>query len=123
MKRRDLASGSVVNKGFALIEVLIASILICLFAASFTFMVTAGIKQVAASKKLTRSIFVSKSMMEELRSKPFDSLYSYNNVSFDNGGGIIIVAPKGGGLVSITVRHKAVPAVRQVELNTLRSRF
>jgi prepilin-type N-terminal cleavage/methylation domain-containing protein len=110
------------SKGFALIEVLIASLLICLFAAAFTFMVTAGIKQVAASKNLTRSIFISKSIMEELRSKPFDSLYSYNNVSFDNGEGLIIVTPK-GGLISITVRNRAVPAGRQVELNTLRSWF
>lgn len=104
------------NKGFALIEILIASILICLFAASFTFMVSAGIKQVATSKQLTRSIFISKSMTEELRSKPFDSLYSYNNVTFDNGEGLIVVAPKGSDLASITVRHK-------VELHTLRSRF
>lgn len=104
------------SKGFALLEVLIASLLICLFAAAFTFMVTAGIRQVAASQKLTRSIFAAKSVMEELRSKPFDSLYSYNNVSFDNGEGLIIITPKGGGLISITVRHK-------IDLNTLRSRF
>lgn len=111
------------NKGFALIEVLIASLLICVFAASFTYMVAAGIKQVVTTKQLTRSVFMSKSIMEELRSKPFDSLYSYNNVSFDNGEGRIIVAPLGSGLISITIRHKTLPDGRQVELNTLRSRF
>lgn len=104
------------SKGFTLIEVLVASFLICIFAGSFTFLVNAGISGVKASRQLTKSIFVSKSMMEELRSKPFDSLFSYNNVSFDNGAGRIIVTSTGSDRISITVRHK-------VELNTLRSRF
>ncbi len=103
------------NKGFALIEVLIASLLICLFAASFTFLVTAGIRQAAESKKLTRSVFAAKSMMEELRSKPFDGLFSYNNASFDSGQGRIIVVPAGNDRISITVRHK-------IDLATLRSK-
>lgn len=104
------------TRGFALIEIMVASLLICLFAASFTFLVIAGIKQVKTSSELTRSAFVSKCMMEELISKPFDGLYSYNNSSFDNGKGRIIIAPAGNELISITVRHK-------VEFNTLRSRF
>jgi len=104
------------NKGFTLVEVLIASFLMCIFAASFAFLLNAGIKQVKTSKQLTGSVFVSKSMMEELRSKPFDSLFSYNNVTFDNGQGRIIIASVGNDLVSITVRHK-------IELNTLRSRY
>jgi len=104
------------NKGFTLVEVLIASFLMCIFAASFAFLLNAGIKQARTSKQLTGSVFVSKSMMEELRSKPFDSLFSYNNVTFDNGNGKITVAPAGNDLISVTVRHK-------IELNTLRSRY
>lgn len=104
------------SKGFTLIEVLVASLLICIFAASFTFLVNSGISQVKASDQLTRSVLFSKSMMEELRSKPFDSLFSYNNINFDNGQGQIIVTSAGSDLISITVKHK-------IELNTLRSRF
>ena len=103
------------SKGFTLIEVLVASILICVFAASFTFLVNSGIRQVNNSRQLTRSIFIAKSMMEEMRSKPFESLFSYNNSRFDNGAGAIIVSPAGNDLISIKVSHK-------VELNTLRSR-
>ena len=104
------------NKGFTLVEVLIASFLMCIFAASFAFLLNAGMKQAKTSKQLTASIFVSKSMMEELRSKPFDSLFSYNNVTFDNGQGRIIITSVGSDLISVTVGHK-------IELNTLRSRY
>ena len=104
------------SKAFTLIEVLVASILICVFAASFTFLVNSGIKQVNNSRQLTRSIFIAKSTTEELRSKSFNDLFSYNNSRFDNGAGVITVSPVGNDLISITVRHK-------VELKTLRSRY
>ncbi|MFH1709559.1 MAG: hypothetical protein ABH860_00625 [bacterium] len=104
------------SKAFILIEVLIASLLICLFASSFTFLVNAGIKQIKASRQLTRAVFVSKSIMEELRGIPFEALYPYNNTSFDGGQGRIIIASVGSDLISITVKHK-------IEFYTLRSRF
>ena len=104
------------SEGFTLIEVLVASILICVFTASFTFLVNSGIKQINNSRQLTRSIFIAKSMMEEMRSKPFESLFSYNNSRFDNGAGFITVFPAGNDLISIKISHK-------VELNTLRSRY
>ena len=104
------------SKGFTLIEVLIASVLICVFAGSFTFLVNSGIRQVNNSRQITRSVFIAKSMIEEMRSKPFDSLFLYNNSRFDNGSGIIIVSPAGNDLISIKVSRK-------VELNTLRSRY
>ena len=104
------------SKGFTLIEVLVASILICVFAASFTFLVNSGIRQVNNSRQLTRSVFIAKSMMEEIRSKPFGSLFSYNNTRFDNGAGVITVSPAGNDLISIKVSHK-------IEMNTLRSRY
>lgn len=104
------------SKGFTLIEVLAASFVICVFAASFTFLVSSGIGQIKASRQLTRSVFISKSMLEELRSRPFDALYSFNDAKFDNGAGVINVAPAGNGLASITIRHK------NIEFNTLRSR-
>jgi len=104
------------SKGFTLIEVLIASFLICIFAASFTFLVNSGIKQINTSRQLTRSVFIAKSMMEEIRSKPFRSLFPYDNTRFDNGAGVITVSPAGNNLISIKVSRK-------VELNTLRSRY
>ena len=104
------------SKGFTLIEVLVASLLICVFAASFTFLVTSGIKQVNNSRQLTRSLFIAKSMMEELKSEPYDNLFSYNNMTFDNGQGRISIASMGNDLISITVGHK-------IELDTLRSRY
>jgi len=104
------------SSGFTLVEVLVASLLICAFAASFAFLVNAGIRQVSEGRQLTRSILLSKSIMEELQSSPFAALFSYNNTRFDDGAGLITVAPAGNDLASITVRHKTV-------LNTLRSRY
>lgn len=104
------------SKGFTLIEVLIASLLLCIFAGSFAFLVTSGMKQVKASSQLTRSILLCKSVMEDLRSKPFGNLFSYNNVSFDNGAGSIRIAAVGPDLISITIKHK-------VEINSMRSRY
>jgi len=104
------------SNGFTLVEVLVASFLICAFAASFAFLVNIGIRQVSEGRRLTRSILLSKSIMEELQSSPFGALFSYNNTRFDDGAGLIIVAPAGNDLVSITVRDK-------IELNTLRSRY
>lgn len=95
---------------------LIASLVISIFAASFTFMAASGIKLAARSKQLTSSAFASKSMMEKLRSVPFDSLFSYNNAKFDNGAGTISISPAGNDLISIAVSDK-------VEFNTLRSRY
>ena len=111
------------SKGFTLVEVLVASSIICIFAASFVFMSAVAIKQVAASRQLTRSLFACKSAMEDLRSRDLGALMSYNNTTFDSGKGIIMVNSAGNDRISITVRDKAVPAGRQVELNTLRSRF
>lgn len=104
------------NKGFALIEVLVASLLICMFAVSFTFLVASGIKQVKTSISLTGSIILAKSVMEEIRSRPFNSIFSYNNTTFDNGAGRIVVSSAGNDLAMITVKH-------EIELSTLRSRY
>lgn len=104
------------SKGFALIEVLIASLILSVFAASFVFLLNTGVKQVKRSTELTGSVFISKSIMEEIISKPFDDLFFYNGKSFNNGTGQIIVAPAGGNMVSITVKHK-------IDLITLRSRY
>lgn len=104
------------SKAFTLIEVLVASLLICVFAASFTFLVSSGIKQVNISRQYTRSVFISKSIMEEMRSKPFNSLFSYNNTSFDDGAGTITISPAGNDLISIKISHK-------IEMNTLRCRY
>lgn len=105
-----------ISKAFTLVEVLVASSIICIFAASFVFMAAVAVKQVAASRQLTRSLFASKSVMEDLRSKDFGALLSYNNTAFDNGKGLIMVNSAGNDRISITVRDK-------IELNTLRSRF
>jgi prepilin-type N-terminal cleavage/methylation domain-containing protein len=104
------------SNGFTLIEVLVAAVMICVFAASFTLLSSAGIKQAARSRQLTKAVFAAKSAMEGLESRPFDELYSCNGASFDNGKGLITVTPAGKDLVSITVKNDA-------ELNTLRSRY
>lgn len=105
------------NKAFTLIEVLVASLILSMFAAAFPLMVFSSIKAVNTSGELTVSIFSAKSMIEELRGKPFGSLPSYNNVSFDKGKGLIVVRSSGNDTVAVTVKH------RKVELNTLRSRY
>ncbi len=79
-------------------------------------MLTTGVKQIRASRSLTRSVINAKSMMEVIRGAPFTSLYSYNNVSFDKGKGSVVVSPMGNDAVSITVYDG-------VELVTMRSRY
>ena len=104
------------SKGFTLIEVLIVAFLISMFAASFAVLYNAGIKQARSSRELTRSVLLCKSVIEEMRSRKYDDLFLYNNAAFDNGAGLITVAPAGNDLVSITVRDK-------IELSTMRSRI
>ena len=104
------------SKAFTLVEVLVASSIICIFAASFVFMAAVAVKQEAASRQLTRSLFACKSAMEDLRSRDFGALMSFNNMTFDSGKGIIMVTSAGNDRISIMVRDK-------VELNTIRSRY
>lgn len=104
------------SKGFALIETLIASLILSVFAASFAFLLNSGVKEVKRSAALSSSAFMSKSVLEEIISKPFDALYLYNGKSFDNGAGQITVAPAGNDIVSITVNH-------MISFTTLRSRY
>ena len=104
------------SKAFTLVEVLVASSIICIFAASFVFMASVAVKQVGTSRQLTRSLFACKSAMEDLKSRDFGALMSFNNTTFDSGKGIITLNPVGNDRVSITVRDK-------IELNTLRSRY
>lgn len=104
------------SKGFTLIEVLIAAFLIAMFTASYSTLANAGIKQARSSRELTSSVLLCKNVMEELRCRKYDDLFSYNNIVIDNGAGLITVVPAGNNLVSITVRDT-------IELNTMRSRM
>jgi hypothetical protein len=71
---------------------------------------------VRKSRELTRSIFVAKSIIEEIKSVPYSEIFTYNNKTFDSGSGKIDVKAVGNDLASVTVKHK-------VELNTLRSKY
>ncbi len=113
---RDFSLGFHGSKGFTLIEALIAAVLIAMFAASFTTLADAGIKQAKSSIELTKSVILCKNIMEEMRSRNYADLFQYNNAVFDNGSGSITVAPAGNDLVSITVKDK-------IELNTIRSKI
>jgi prepilin-type N-terminal cleavage/methylation domain-containing protein len=109
-------SGIKFSKGFTLIEVLIASLLICLSAASITYLLQTGIRSVALSRRTTKEMMVTSSVMEELRSRPFGDLLSMNGYSFDNGKGKIAITSVGADLVSINLKDN-------IELDTLRSRY
>ena len=104
------------SSGFTLIEVLISSLIISAFAFSFVYMLGSGIKSVVDSRQRTKQALTAASVMEELRSKPYSDIYSYNGSSFDNGRGTISVLPSGNDLAIIAVNNG-------IELVTLRSRF
>jgi len=104
------------SKAFTLIEVLISSLLICIFAGSLTYLLRAGIYAVRSSRLQTKQTMMVKSIMEGLRATPFNELYSYNGSSFDNGRGRVSVIPSGNDLVVIS-------AEEGVKLVTLRSRY
>jgi hypothetical protein len=71
---------------------------------------------VRKSRELTSSIFIAKSIIEEIRNIPYPDIFIYNNKTFDSGSGKIKVMAIGNDLASVTVKHN-------VELNTLRSRY
>jgi Tfp pilus assembly protein PilV len=100
-----------------LIEVLVASVLICIFATSITYLASTAVRQIHSTKNLTDSILTAKSMMEVLRSEPYDKLFTYDNQRFDDGDGQIVVVPKGNELALIRILYKT------VDLETLRSRY
>lgn len=104
------------NKGFTLIEVLVASLILCLFITSFSLLVGTGIKQTSKATQMTRAMLLCKSVLEELRSKPYETLYLYDNETFDAGSGRITVTPQGPDLLRINIQHK-------VDISTLRSRY
>jgi len=103
------------KKGFILTELLIASLIVVIFSYSFFFMLRSGIKAISESKKITRSVLLCKSIMEEIKSVPAGDVFVYNNKKFDNGAGRISVRATGSELISISIKHK-------VELNSLRPR-
>jgi prepilin-type N-terminal cleavage/methylation domain-containing protein len=104
------------NKAFTLIEVLVASLLICVFSVSFTFLVTNGVKHIREARSITRSVLTAKSMMELMRSEPYDKLFSFNNMLFDKGNGVITISSAGNDRIAVAVKDR-------VELVTLRSRY
>ena len=104
------------NKGSTLIEVLISALVAAIFASTFTYLANSIIRSANGSQQITSSLFSAKSMMEEIRSVPYNGLSALNNKSFDNGRGVVHIGQKGSDMLSITVRNK-------VELNTLRSRY
>lgn len=107
---------SIVSSGFMLIEVLVASLLLCVTAASIAYLINTGIRSISASKHSTKDAMLAASVMEELRGKEFGDIISYNGTSFDGGRGNIKVTSAGADLLDITVTHN-------IELNTLRSRY
>lgn len=102
--------------GFTLIEVLVS----CAIVAAVVLGLSGVFKGLAgasiASSQLTTSTISAMNVMEDLRSRSFAELPSFNNSTFDNGRGRIQVSPAGNDLLLITVTNK-------VELVTMRSRY
>ena len=102
--------------GFTIVEVLIAALIMYLFASSFTRIMDSSVNAVRTSKQLTRSVIISRNVIEEMRSVPFSDIFVYNGKKFDAGKGSIRVRSSGNDMATITVMHG-------FEMNTIRSRY
>lgn len=92
------------SKGFTLIEVLIAAVIMALLVYSLTFSLRNVMTEEKQKDELTSSIFAAKSKMEELKSTPYGMLPSYDNTTFDGSKGSIKVSPYGSDKFVIVVK-------------------
>ncbi len=105
------------NRGFTLIEILIAALVLSILVYYLTF----SFKNVSIAEKqkeeLSSSILAAKSKMEELKSMPYRSLPSYDNSTFDNGKGLVKISPLGDDRMVIVVKDGS------GQLMTIRSKY
>jgi type II secretory pathway pseudopilin PulG len=105
------------SKAFALIEMLISAIILCLLVYALTF----SFKNVTSAEKqkdeLTSSILAVKSKMEEMKNMSYQALPSYDNSTFDGGKGTVSVSPYGSDKMVIVVKDGA------GQLMTIRSKY
>jgi hypothetical protein len=101
------------SPAFTFTEVIVTVAILAGSTLAFTHLIDTGIQSVRRSGENTRSLFICKSVMEELKTIPMDQLYAYNNKKFDNGKGNIKIQFTDQNRAEITVKHK-------IELKTMR---
>jgi type II secretory pathway pseudopilin PulG len=101
-------------KGFTLIEVLIAAVILITISFSFTYLLTSGIKSIDNSKDLLMAINLAQSQMEEVRALPFDNITSI---------GSIVVRPISYDLLEIRLSLDWKAGKHPIELITMRSKY
>jgi prepilin-type N-terminal cleavage/methylation domain-containing protein len=111
------------NKGFTLVELLLAAALFVAAVAGFNYLLKAGSISVESASRLSRAVYTLQAKMEEIRSYPFSHLSSLNGMSFSNGKGRISVAPVLADLVRIQLELEWDPKKIPLKILTLRSNY
>ena len=101
-------------KGFTLIEVLIAALILITISFSFTYFLNTGIKSLDNSRDFIKAINLAQTQMEEIRSLPFDQITSTK---------FITVRPISYDLLEVKLSMDWKIGKQPIELYTMRSRY
>jgi len=111
------------NKGFTLIEVIIASLVIILFSSFLFYMVHTSILGVNNSNQYLNGVIISSNMMEVVLQEPYDTLMDHDGRVFNNGKGIVSVFDESPDIDRVIIEYKWRENRKPIVLTTLMSRY
>jgi prepilin-type N-terminal cleavage/methylation domain-containing protein len=111
------------NKGFTLVELLLAAALFVAAVAGFNYLLKVGSISVESASRLSHAVYALQTKMEEIRSYPFSHLNSLNGRTFAKGEGRISVAPVLADLVRVQLELEWDPKKVPLKIHTLRSKY
>ena len=111
------------NKGFTLIEVIIASSILIVAAFSSFFLISSLASGAINSINATSSLYIALGKMEELRSFEFDSLAPLDGTTFNNMAGKIFVQKIQPDLLKLQLTYKWNASKAPIELYSKRSKY
>ena len=109
------------NRGFTLIESVIALSLFLAATIAFGSLLRLGADTVKASARLTQAVYSIQTKMEEIRACPFEDLPALNGSTFSSGKGKTAIMPILVNMVRIELELKWDPKKMPLKIYTLRS--
>ncbi|MFC1560232.1 prepilin-type N-terminal cleavage/methylation domain-containing protein [Candidatus Margulisiibacteriota bacterium] len=111
------------SKGFTLIEVLIASLILVLFSSFMFYMVGSSLRNVESSNEYLKAVLRASSVLEDVRKAAFTDTEDLYDDGFDEGKGRVVRELRGADIYEISVEYDWRESRRPINLMTLRSRY
>ena len=111
------------NKGFTLVELVVAISLFLVATVAFGSLLKLGAGTVKTSGHLTEAVYSLQAKMEEIKARPFNNLAPLNGSTFNGGKGKISITTVLADLVKIELELKWDPHKLPLKTCTLRSSY